>query len=413
VGRPRVIFVNRVYRPSEAATAQLLRDLAEGLVARGWPVHVIASGEGEPELDGVRVHRTGGISAHGGWLSQAWNYLRFLGTARRHVARLAGPDSIVVPMTDPPMLGAVVTARALRRGARVVPWVQDLYPEIVTALAGDWTKPLLLPLRAWRDRALRRAQTVVCVGQDMMKFVTAARMTRERQAHLPNWAPKELESTPAVEAVAAQREAWGVAGRFVVGYSGNLGRAHEFDTLLATAARLAGDQDVVFQITGDGARLREVRAGAERAGLANLRFRPAQPRKDLAASLAAIDLHVVTLRSGCEAGVHPSKLAGVAAAGRPVAFVGAPDCGIARDLAREQWGRSFAIGDAVGLAEFIRQTAQDRALAAALGSRARGIYQERYRFDAALAHWERILMTAAEAKAPLPAPAGSPPSVVR
>ena len=31
---PRVIFVNRVYQPSQAATAQLLTDLAESLAAR-------------------------------------------------------------------------------------------------------------------------------------------------------------------------------------------------------------------------------------------------------------------------------------------------------------------------------------------------------------------------------------------
>ena len=83
---PRVIFVNRVYWPSTAATAQLLADLAEGLAARGWPVHIIAAGTGPDQRDGVTIHRTGGDESHRGLFSQAVNYWRFLRGARREIA---------------------------------------------------------------------------------------------------------------------------------------------------------------------------------------------------------------------------------------------------------------------------------------------------------------------------------------
>ena len=56
----RVIFVNRVYWPSTAATAQLLTDLAEALAARGREVHVIAAGTGPDQRNSVAIHRTGG-----------------------------------------------------------------------------------------------------------------------------------------------------------------------------------------------------------------------------------------------------------------------------------------------------------------------------------------------------------------
>jgi hypothetical protein len=35
------------------------------------------------------------------------------------------------------------------------------------------------------------------------------------------------------------RREWGLDGKFIVCYSGNMGRAHEFDTILGAAERLA------------------------------------------------------------------------------------------------------------------------------------------------------------------------------
>jgi len=67
---PRVILVNRVYWPSTAATAQLLTDLAEGLAAQGWDIHVIAAGEASTRHNGVTLHRTGCSYRHGGLISR-------------------------------------------------------------------------------------------------------------------------------------------------------------------------------------------------------------------------------------------------------------------------------------------------------------------------------------------------------
>ncbi|MDB6113137.1 MAG: putative glycosyl transferase, partial [Lacunisphaera sp.] len=161
---PRVIFVNRVYWPSTAATAQLLTDLADGLAARGWPVLVIAAGTAPGPRHGVTIHRTGEGDQHRGLWSRTHNYRRFAREARRLLTQLVRPGDVVVPMTDPPMLGAAVTATALRAGARVVHWTQDIYPEIVSAhLGAVFTLPLW-PWRWRRNAAWRAAQGGVVPG---------------------------------------------------------------------------------------------------------------------------------------------------------------------------------------------------------------------------------------------------------
>jgi glycosyltransferase involved in cell wall biosynthesis len=391
----RIIFVNRVYWPSTAATAQLLTDLAEGLAARGREVHVIASGDTGTTRAGVVIHRTGGPEHHTGMLSRVMNYRRFRVEACRRLAELAQPGDVVVAMTDPPLLGNDVTAAATARGARVVHWVQDIYPEIAGAHFGGLAVALLAPLRSRRDAAWRAAARCVTLGQDMARTLQLRGVSPEKITLVPNWAPRELQSPPAPDAIAARRAAWGATQQFVVAYSGNLGRVHEFAAVLAAARRLRSSPEILFLFIGSGAQWAQVEAVARRE-LPNVRLLPPEPRENLAASLAAADAHLVTLKPAFSALVYPSKLAGVLAAGRPVLFVGKKDAEIATWLRTAQCGAAFGPDEGEGLAEAIRRWSRDPAACLTMGSAARRAYETHFTYAAALASWDAILADAAE-----------------
>jgi colanic acid biosynthesis glycosyl transferase WcaI len=382
--------VNRVYWPSTAATAQLLTDLAEGLAGRGWTVHVIAAGETSTQQNGVTIHRTGGTERHGGMLSRIINYGRFRSAAQQRLAGLLQPGDTVVVMTDPPMLGAALAATVLARGATLVHWTQDIYPEIATVHFGALAGALLTPWRWRRDSSWRCARRCVTLGEEMAGTLTAHGVPTDQVAIVPNWAPRELDRPAPAEAIAAQRAAWGVADKFVVAYSGNLGRVHEFAAVLAAADSLRDRNDIVFLFIGTGARFGEVRAAVDR-GLPNVRLLPPAPREQLAAALAAPDAQLVTLNPSFAGLVYPSKLAGVLAAGRPVLFVGPPNGEIARLVEREQCGASFGPNDGSPLATRIAQWAAERQRAQEAGRRARQVYENHFTFAAALTHWEAVL----------------------
>ncbi|MBI2814090.1 MAG: glycosyltransferase family 4 protein [Opitutae bacterium] len=392
---PRVIFLNRVCWPSTAATAQLLTDLAEGLAARGREVHVIAAGEGPARHNGVTIHRSGGSGQHGGLLSRAVNYGRYRRAAQRQLAALLHPGDVVVAMTDPPMLGTAIMAVAAARGAKVIHWIQDIYPEIVTAHFGAWLAPPLWPLRARRDRAWQAAARCVTLGEDMAQMAAASGVPSERVTVVPNWAPRELHVPAPAEAVAARRAGWDVTGKFVVAYSGNLGRVHEFTAVLDAAEKLQSQRDIVFLFIGAGARFEQVRHAAKSRGLDNVRLLPPVPREHLASALAAADAHLVTLKPDFARLVYPSKLAGVLAAGRPGLFVGPVDGEIARLLVKEDCGAAFAATDGAGLAATVARWQADPPLCQHLGRQARAAYEGHFTFEAALAHWEEILRQSA------------------
>ncbi len=387
----RVIFVNRVTWPSTAATAQLLTDLAEGLAAQGWDVHVIAAGEASTRQNGVTIHRTGGHDRHDGLVSRLVNDGRFRRAAQHQLVTLVQPGDVVVAMTDPPMLGATLAGVVARRGAKLVHWAQDIYPEILSAHLGAWAHLPLLPLRARRDAAWRDAAACLTLGADMQQTLLDRGVPAERALILPNWAPRELAQPAPPAAIAARRAAWGVADKFVVAYSGNLGRVHEFDAVIDAATRLRDRSDIAFVFIGTGARFEEVRTAVTAHRLVNVRLLPPEPRETLAASLAAADAHLVTLKPAFACLVYPSKLAGVLAAGRPALFVGPPGGDIARLLAQEQCGASFHPAGGEKLATTITLWRSNPTLCRELGHRARLAYEKNFSFADLLGRWESTL----------------------
>jgi len=387
---PRLIFVNRVYWPSTAATAQLLTDLAENLSARGWPVHIICAGKESGLHQGVMIHRAGSDDQPSSLLSRARRYDAFRCCAEQQLTTLAGPDDIVVLMTDPPLLGAHLTDIALSRGARVIHWIQDIYPEIVTAHLGRLTALLLWPWRSRRDVAWQTAHGCVTLSASMAATV-GCRAPASAVAIIPNWAPRELQLPALPEAIAAYRENWGLADKCIIAYSGNLGRVHEFKTILAAAERLKNQRAIAFLFIGAGARFDELRSAVASRQLQNINFLPPVSRENLAVALAAADIQLVTLNPVFANLVYPSKLAGTLAAGRPVLFVGPPQGEITQLLTTEECGRTVQPGDDESLTEIITQWQLDRPHRHQLGLNARAAYTKHFTLTHAVERWVDIL----------------------
>jgi glycosyltransferase involved in cell wall biosynthesis len=211
---------------------------------------------------------------------------------------------------------------------------------------------------------------------------------------LANWAPAGL-GPPGLDEVGALRAGWGLVGRFVVGYSGNFGRVHDLDSVLRLAGAVADNPEIVFLFTGSGPQRRALEEAARRRSLANVQFRPAQPRAGLAASLGAADLHLVTLRPGCEDYVFPSKIYGIAAVGRPVLFLGPLASEPARTVDSAGFGRAFSPEQVPAAAAYLRSLCAAPAAAAALRAAALRFSAAGGGAQAAAAAWDEVLASAA------------------
>jgi len=344
----------------------MVSDLAFHLAGRAWEVGAITSRQryddanatlaAQETVRGVAVRRVWSTRFGRHFLpGRAIDYATFYLSAM--LAMMHERGATIVAMTDPPML-SVVAALASRR---VVNWLQDLFPEVATVLG------IRVPrfVRSIRDWSLRKARCNVVIGESMRA---------PNAVVIHNWAEASLQPLDVPP------------HHFVVGYSGNLGRAHDVSTMLGAMNRLRQD-DVELVVTGGGAKLDEVRA----ANLPNVRLEPYAPIERLSESLSAADAHLVTMLPETEGLVVPSKFYGILAVGRPVLFVGARDGELARLVREHGCGIAIESGDADGLARAIRELASDRQAARAMGRRGRALYEERFAPQIAFAKWEEVL----------------------
>ena len=410
----RLVILNQFFYPDHSATSQLMTDLAESLVARGFEVTALAGrgryngGGGLPpreEYRGVRVERawaTGfGKARTAGrladyltfYLGAAWRLL----TLRRH--------DVVLVLTTPPLISLPALLVCRLRRMKLVALVQDVYPDVAVALGALSERGLATRLLDALNRlVLRRADRIVVLGECMRERVAekAGAGADRRIDVIHNWADGEKIAPLADGEENTFRREHGLGARFVVLFSGNFGRVNEFATVLDAARRLRGREDVLFLFVGDGARAAEIEGFVRRESLANVRVLPYQSREMLRYSLAAGDAHLVTLADGLAGLSVPSKAYGVLAAGRPILFVGDPRSAVARLVAEHGCGEVVPAGAGARLAEIIAAWAEDGAGLAAMGARARALFASRFDRPHAVSAYVESLASCLGGEAPRP-----------
>lgn len=396
-----LFLVNRYFYPDETATSRMCASLAFGLAARGVAVHVVTGrrrhdgGTALPRSETVRnvtVTRVGASwFGRSGIAGRAADQFGFHAAAAAALLRLARRGDCIVACTDPPLLSVTAAAAAAAKGAILATWLHDLYPEtaaLLGVLREDGAAMRAL-LRA-RDASLGAARRNVAPIGRMAEALADRGVPRESLAVISHWSEGE-----AIRPVPPERNRlrsdWGLEDKVVVGYSGNMGRAHEFGTILDAAAKLSGRADIVFLFIGAGHRRMWIEREVARRGLRNVVMKPLQPRALVGESLSVPDIHLACLIPTLETCIIPSKLYGILAAGRPALFIGDTTGESARILSEGACGASVGIGDSAGLAGLILRYADAPAERLAAGARARTLFEERFTEAVGIAAWERLL----------------------
>jgi colanic acid biosynthesis glycosyl transferase WcaI len=373
----RILLINQYFPPDTAATAKMTA-LVAGALAKRHKITVLA---GRPSYDPTERHpayllrrqqMNGAIVARVGSTASSRfrmrdrlaNYFSYLLLAVPHA--LISKADVVLAMTDPPVVGI---AGALVAAARQRPFVyniRDLYPDMAVAAGLLRPGPLAAAWERLHRWALRRADRVVVLGEDMRERIVAKGIPAERVvvvrdgATIPAAVPRR--DHPVVQEVRS-------GFRFVVLHAGNMGFYGAWETLVRAAALLNGD-GAGFVFIGAGAAAARVQALATSAN-GHIRFLPFRPASEVPYVLAAANLHVVTVRRGLEGVVVPSKLYGILAAGCPVLAVAPEGSDVARIVRR--YGCGFVADpdrpDAV--AQAVREAMTSPDSLAAMGARAR------------------------------------------
>jgi glycosyltransferase involved in cell wall biosynthesis len=397
---PTLLFIEQFYHPDGWGGAELPRSLTMHLARNGFGVEVICGSDqyapvdgeaGEdPRTAGVIVRRVPAIRRLAVKPAKAIRQVWFV-VAGAAMLLFRSPPALVVAQTNPPMgvILAAIAARIWRRPLVII--AMDIYPDVLVAhgalAPGSLAARVLGRMFCW---AYRSAARVVALGPIMRQKLVAKGVRDTRIVEIPNWStgnPGIVRGT-----ANALLPEWNLEGRFVVVYSGNIGIAHEFETFLEgfSLAR-ASKPEMLLVIIGRGSRLAEVRATVERLGLhGSVLFKSFLPASRLPESFGIADLALVTLRSGFEGLVVPSKLYGYLSRGVPVLYVG-PHSDTEIAIQHAGCGVTLRTGDSRGVCEALLALQADVSLRQRLGVSGRLVYDAEWSPAHALASYESML----------------------
>jgi len=395
----RVLIVGLNYAPEPVGIGPYTQGLAEALVARGADVRVIAGKPYYPQwrtypafagLDwrtgeegGVKITRCPHyVPAQPSGLKRILHLASFALSALPHALRAAlggrGRRPELVIAVAPALLSVFTAWLAARiAGARLWIHVQDF--EVEAALATGLMDDARLPARLARrveGTFLRLGDTVSTISPQMCAKLVAKGVAPQRVIEMRNWSDARFAPDPAgAETV---RGEWGLTGKVVALYSGNIARKQGIEILVEAARLLQHRQDIAFVICGEGPNRAELEKLA--AGLGNVQLHDLQPAERMGAMLTMADLHLLPQIAGAADLVLPSKLTNMLASGRPVVATTEPGTGLYAEV--DGCGTVTQPGDAAALAAAVAELAGDPARRATLGEAARARAAERWMKDA-------------------------------
>lgn len=328
----RILIVTQYFWPENFR----INDLAQGLRNRRHEVTVYTGKPNYPEgkffrgygflghsdetFGGIRVIRVPLVPrGDGGRFRLALNYLSFA-----FFASLLAPfrvfgdfDVILVYEPSPVTVGLPALVLKVLKGAPLLFWVQDLWPESLVAADVVRTPWILAGIERLVRFIYRRCNRILVQSQAFVGAILPYGIPREQILFFPNTA-EALYQPVTLEPDAPERTQ--LPAGFRVMYAGNIGAAQDFATILSAADRLRDEAAIQWIILGDGTARPWVESEIKRRGLGNsVHLLGRQTVESMPRFFALADTMLVSLRRDpILALTLPARVQSYLACGRPI-----------------------------------------------------------------------------------------------
>lgn len=406
----QIIFINRFYYPDDSATSQIASELVSELARANMRTIVVTSRQlyADSRARMPKIEKVGTTVIHrvwttrfgrGGLAGRFLDYLTFYASSFFKLLQIAKKDDILISKTDPPLISVPTLIAAKLKRCRTINWLQDLFPEIgaslgIKALSG----PAGIFLARLRDISVKSAAMNVAIDTSMVRRLRT-RVSGCAIRLIPNWADGSI-IRPVVAEANPLRAAWGLRDKFVVGYTGNFGRAYDFSLFLQAAQKSRSDASCSWLMVGAGAQRASILNAQTNLDLSNLIIHPYQPHDSIALVLSVPDIHFVSLAPGTDGLMFPSKYYSILAAARPVLFVGDREHPIYREIEEMKCGVALPSGvSADELLERLSYLRKSGDLLRAMGRNSRGLFESLYDRSIAVENWRSTIQSVMDGKA--------------
>lgn len=343
MGKKRILIFAHYYPPDIAATGQILKDQAEGMLDEFdvTVICVVPSYGGTiakeyktqkyylDELNDVKLIRVRVPEfTKSNKLSRIKNIVVYFFRALLACSK-AGKQDYIFTISQPPILGGVLgfLGKWMKR-AKMIYCIQDFNPEQIIAVNYSSNKLLLKAMMLVDKFSCRQSDLIVTVGRDLVETLRK-RFNGKRipkYIMINNWVDeKQIYPLPADdERVLAFKRQYGLENKFVIMYSGNIGLYYDLENIMKViqkfkpGTKAPDGREVVFAFVGGGSIKEKLVLYKKENHMDNVVFIPYQAREDLIYSLNAGDVHWVMNAKGIKGVSCPSKYYGICACGKPV-----------------------------------------------------------------------------------------------
>ncbi len=400
----RILIYSYNYHPEPIGIAPLMTDLAEGLTHRGHEVRVLTAmpwypqGEIYPEYRGKLfcTEERNGVK-----IQRCYIWSRIERNVRnRALMELSfmslsffqglgwSPDIILLTV---PGLPVCVPAAMLSKlyGKPVILNLQDILPDAAVHVGLISNPKLISILEELEKFAYQTATKITVIADGFSKHIQEKGVPKEKIVEIPNWVDIDFIKPLCRENNYLRRE-YGLEGKFVVMYSGNIALTQPLETAIAAAKLLEDKQDIVIVIVGEKKALKRLEKIRQQYNVDNVLLVPFQPREKLPQMLAAADVGLAIQKKNVIHFNMPSKIQVLLASGRPI-IASVPLRGTAaRAIERSGGGLVIPPEDSEALAKAIEQLYSAPHQVKALGARGRQFAETEYGYELALDRYEQL-----------------------
>lgn len=404
----RILVLSQYYWPETfriTEVAQALRDEGcEVLILTGqpnYPEGVSFSGYswcsiGSEQHDGMTILRVPLIPRGDGSACRLiLNYLSFVLCVSFFgpwLLRGRSIDSIFVFGCSPILQVIPAIWLAKLKKASLITWIQDLWPESLSATGFVHSPKLLHSISHLVSWIYRKNSLLLVQSQAFIKPVQKMAGNIPVRYH-PNPGDITFSTLDQTEACPVT-----FSPGFNVVFAGNLGTVQALETILDAAEILRCEKEIALILVGSGSRSAWMQAEINRRNLANVHLPGRFPPSDMPSIMSRASVLMVSLvKNAGMSQILPSKLQTYMAAGKPI--IASVEGEAARIILEAGAGIVTPVEDAFGLADGIRQLKHSPScVLESMGQNARTYYENNFepRFLARIL--KEILMTTTTGK---------------
>lgn len=238
--------------------------------------------------------------------------------------------------------------------------VYDVYPDGIVSGGFVTEKSLIFKLWSLAAKRFYKGSDHIFAISDGIANKVRKYCPLGRIEIIPLWSNKQIHRVEKQENLFVKK--YGLEDKFIVLYSGNIGKGSNIKVLVDLARAMRANVNVQFVVIGEGMEKPLVENAIKSEGLSNIMLLPYQPLEILSHSLSSADLAYVSVEAKAANVCIPSKTFNLLNVETPFICIASKNAEITKFINSYRIGKVFGADEIKNMVAFINEFLNDHSL---------------------------------------------------